>query len=186
VTGCLQFGQLGDLTKADFLGTKEDQDNNGDGDCERQASRKVIVKAVALPENGYADEVAVYFPSDAEDPYNTMLELRGKIGIEPDGSTYKSFFQYQVDRLEGRAKGKISDVRVEPLFPGPAESAYAFYKESRGDFSRVLSPSGDIAFDVVSKASNQWKAVEAYYQFFDKNNQVVAMIPLPLLLETPE
>lgn len=186
VTGCLQFGQLGELTNADFLGTKDDQEKNGNGDCERQVAEKIFTKAAALPDNDYADELVAYFPSDAEDPYNTMLHLRGKIGIVTDGSMYRNFFEYQVGPLEGREKGKVSDVRVEPFFPGSAEIAYAFYKDAGTDFSKVLNPSGYIAFDVVGKSLDHWKAVEAYYQFLDKNNNIVAVVPMPLLLEMPE
>lgn len=183
VTGCLQFGQLGEMTKAEFLGTGEDEEENGDGDCKRQAAENWILNAAALPDKGYADDIVVYFPSDSKDPRNTMLELRGKIGIMPKGSTYQSFFHYQVNRLAGREKGNISDVRVEPFFPGKAEFAYSFYKESIGDFSKLLKPADNITFNVIGEFSDQWRVVEAYYKFIDRNNEVVAFVSLPLLLE---
>ncbi|NGN41196.1 hypothetical protein G6N74_08980 [Mesorhizobium sp. CGMCC 1.15528] len=183
VSGCLQYGGLGELTTADFLGTTDDEERNKKGDCKNQAAevRDVGTAIGGLPPSGYADEVQVYFPSDPSNPYDTMLELTGKIGFSVDGSMYSSFFQYSVQQLQGREKGVVEEIRVEPYFPVAADKFVAAYTKANAN-TYALSKEGLINFKFFGESNNSWRTVEAYYQFIDKENHVVARIPMPLML----
>ncbi|TJU82968.1 MAG: hypothetical protein E5Y15_14895 [Mesorhizobium sp.] len=183
VPGCLQYGSLGEMTTAEFLGTVEDEERNRSGDCTAQAAAVSEAKVVpsGLPPEGYADEVHVFFPSDVSNPHETMLELFGKVGIQVDGAAYSSFFSYGVRQLEGRAEGRVEDVRVEPYFPEASEQFASSFIKSNGSMIQALSSDGEISFDITGVKENAWRTVEAYYQFVDMGNNVVARIPMPLL-----
>jgi len=183
IPGCLQYGSLGEITTAEFLGTGEDEQRNLSGDCITQTSAVSEAKVVpsGLPPEGYADEVHVFFPSDISNPHETMLELFGKVGLEVDGGTYSSFFSYAVRQLEGRAEGRVEDVRVEPYFPAANDEFASAFVKSNGGMIQALSSDGNISFDIVGSKENAWRTIDAYYQFLDKGNNVVARVPIPLL-----
>lgn len=123
----------------------------------------------------------MYFPSDFSNPYDTMLELTGKVGFSVSDGVYNSFFNYFVQPLEGRTKGQIGDVRVEPYFPVAGEAFLAAYSKFNESGPKALDKEGSIAFQVPGEPENNWRAVEAYYQFIDREDRVVALVPMPLL-----
>lgn len=185
VAGCIQYGGLGEITRAEFLGTEDDEARSNSGDCTSQAAaatfNEVKVEPLGLPQDGYADEVHIYFPSNADRPSETMLELYGKVGFTAKDDAYQSFFSYAVQPLDGRREGNVEDVRVEPYFPGSSEVFMSAFLKANASLQQPLAKEGSLTFDVTGNGFGKWRAVEAYYQFIDRENKIVARVPMPLL-----
>ncbi|MER9663337.1 hypothetical protein [Mesorhizobium sp. M0134] len=185
VRGCIQYGNLGERTPAEFMGTADDEERNGkEGNCAPATQVGNEPQGTDLPPDGWQDDVRVFFPSDPDDPHDTMLEVTGKIGIAPipggvTGGGFQSFFAYSAKQYEGRKLGKVEDVTVTPVFPIKSDFfAAAFFKENKE--ATGLSRDGSISFDVLAPFSNAWRPAPAFYEFRDKHGRVLGAIPMPL------
>jgi len=177
---------LHEFTSAEFLGTADDEaENNANKDkCTKSVTEKGSAKILQkpLPENGWTDDIRVFFPTDVKRPYETMIEVSGAIGISGKSDGYVSFFNYIANRLPGRTAGDVDAVVVSPVFPdtgGYFSSAFAQEHQK----APTLGPKGEIGFHIFGKPYDNWRAVRAYYRFEALDGTVLAQIPLPLFQE---
>jgi hypothetical protein len=186
IDGCLKYGPSHAPTVAQFLGTAEDEKRNKtDANC-RPAPTSVQdthVGASGLPTEPYTNEIRIFFPSDPSRPRETMLEVTGRVGIEPEGNTYTSSLVYHAHRYKGRPDGQINDVLVQPGFPVSTDAFMQAYSASNKP-SYVLREKDRIAFTVQGSANHIWRTVRAYYLFTNRDRQFLAAIPMPLLEDT--
>ncbi|WP_296746978.1 hypothetical protein [Mesorhizobium sp.] len=184
IDGCIEYGQSGERTPAQFMGTARDEERNDKDDfCKQGGMAKQASSGDGqLPAKGWADEVRLFFPSDPDNPHDTMLEVVGKIGISTEGaSQFKTFFSYSAKQYKGRPKGNIDDVKVVPRFPDQEEFfASAFYAANKD--SVPLSADGAVDWTVRGNFG-RWEPVPAYYEFRDRKGRLLSAIPMPLFGE---
>lgn len=191
IESCIEYGNLGEITKADFIGTTDDQHNNGNiPKCGQTYSETTRIEPVkkSLPANGWFDEIRIFFPSDLSNPHDTMLEVSGKIGLKVNGNGdgYTSFFDYEAKQYKDRPKGEIDQVSIQPFFPLRGEVFSAAFLSSNKEQATSLSKSGQITFNVEGSTNQKWRVVDALYEFRDKQDRVLAAIPIPLFENIPE
>lgn len=184
VNGCLKYSSLGYMTTAHFLGSADEAARN------KCAAGTMVDSSAAKPSEdanlklgNYQTEFRIFLPSDLKNAHDTMLQVEGKIGISSEGGKYRSFLMYYATPLEGRPNGKPQDVSIKPLFPVQQhffEKAYA----SNNEEVQPLNEKGFIEFEVSGYADHNWRSVEAYYQFLDRDHRVITAIPMPLLEDT--
>lgn len=183
VDGCLKYGSSQAPTIAQFLGTADDeQRNKQDSGCSQKPT-SVQLKAVGagrLPKESYVDKIRIFFPSDPSRPRETMLEITGKVGIEPEGQSYTSFLEYYAHRYKNRPDGKIDDVLVQPGFPVSTKTFMEAYSTSNKPVY-PLREKDRITFTVSGAANHNWRSVRAFYIFMNRDHKVLAAVPMPLL-----
>jgi hypothetical protein len=180
VNGCIKYGNLGDRTPAQFMGSKADEDANTKGNYCQTGSEdaKQSVAENGIPADGWRDQVRVFFPSNPENPHDTMLEVTGVIGIEPKGDSFESFFSYQANQYKGRTEGNPEGISVRPVFPYAGDFFIKAFSENNNPF-KAMGREGDIRW-MVKDPKPSWAPVPAYYEFVDRENRVLGSIPMPL------
>lgn len=181
VSGCIQYGNLGDVTPADFWGTADDEaEVSNSGKCAQSGGGAQANQSGPLPEGGLQEAVKLFVPSDVENPHDTMLQIDGQVGIEPaENGGYKSYFYYAADKYKNRPLGDPNQIKVVPVFPIQSENFLAaFLKDNNG--TTALSLKGQLNFYVPAAKNAQWSTIPAYYEFLDKNDRPVGAIPMPL------
>ncbi len=184
IDGCIEYGHSGERAPAQFMGTARDEERNDEGDfCRHGVTAKQVSSSDGeLPPKGWTDEVRIFFPSDPDNPHDTMLELVGRIGLRTEGtSQFKTFFSYSAKQYAGRTKGNIDDVKVVPRFPDQEQFfAPAFYATNKDGVP--LSADGSVEWNVTGDFKS-WAPVPAYYEFRDKKDRLLSAIPMPLFGE---
>lgn len=178
IDGCLMYG-LDEQTKAQFLGTAQDEASNKAEKCGPGSAKSAIMERGALPTGGWASKLRIFFPTDIKDPSNSMIEVNGKIGIEIKDGGYTSFMTYYARPYKGRLKGDVQSVSIEPYFPDKAKPLIEDYLRDVGNH-RILGEKGEINFSVSGNPEGYWTAVPAYYQFVSRDGAVLATTPIPL------
>ncbi|MER9242852.1 hypothetical protein [Mesorhizobium sp. M0633] len=180
VNGCIKYGNLGDYAGAQFIGSAADEDENAkDNPCTvaNTLGGPELAKP-GIPEDGYSDQVRVFFPSNPDKPRETMLEINGVIGISPIDGAFESFFTYSAQKYKDRPDGNPDAIRVRPIFVTAPESYYkAFF-----DYNKEITPlgsKGNIVFTVFHSNTNLVPAT-AFYEFISSDNRVVGSIPMPI------
>jgi hypothetical protein len=183
IDGCLKYGPSHAPTIAQFLGTAdEDERNKADSGCTQRPTSVQLkdVGAGGLPNEPYVDNIRIFFPSDPSRPRETMLEVTGRVGIEPAGESYTSFLEYYAHRYKDRPDGKIEDVLVQPGFPVSSKTFMEAYSASNKP-TYQLQEKDRITFMVSGNADHNWRSVRAFYLFMNRDHKVLAAIPMPLL-----
>ncbi|MER9629600.1 hypothetical protein [Mesorhizobium sp. M0296] len=180
VNGCIKYGNLGDFTDAQFMGSAADEDENAkDNPCNiANTLRGHELAKPGIPKEGYRDQVRVFFPSNPDKPRETMLEINGVIGIAAVDGMFESFFTYSAQKYKGRPDGNPDDIRVRPRFVTAPESYYKAFFETNEE-ATPLGSKGDIVFK-ISGATSSLVPVTAYYEFISPDNRVVGSIPMPM------
>ncbi|QKD16300.1 hypothetical protein [Mesorhizobium sp. NZP2077] len=181
INGCIKFGNLNNYTPAQFMGSAADEAENAHSNgCAGLAPSGGDTIEGAFLTDGWSDNVRVFFPSDPDNPHDTMLELTGTIGLTNVGEgNYESFFKYRAARYKDRPDGQPGDVTVTPVFPYDREKFFSAYYNTNKEAAR-LGSDGNITFK-VDALSAIWRPVPAYYEFRDRQNRVLGAIPMPLL-----
>jgi hypothetical protein len=111
-----------------------------------------------------------------------MLKIEGAVGLKISGpQQYFSFLSYKIDRYRG-GDGSPSDIILRPNFARPAtiSEAYAQVFEKQNGTDIKLKNTGTVGtqFDAGPKP----QLVYASYEFFDRNNQIVGSVAVPLFV----
>ncbi|PTE08820.1 hypothetical protein C9427_19380 [Mesorhizobium helmanticense] len=180
VAGCIKFGSNGEHTPAEFMGTAADQEENTRySPCKGgQAAVHAVMGDDRLPADGYRDSVRIFFPSDPEDAYATLLELNGEIGIRPRDNAFESYFNYTLQRYKDRPDGRPEDVSIRPIFPDAySKTLLAAYAEANPE-PKLLSEKGEIAFTVASAGTG--RPINAFYEILGRSGEPIAALPMPM------
>lgn len=177
--GCLQYGQRGDMTFGQFLGTEQDQ-----GDIDEETRRGCRAAAGGKPREASAQsltnmafKIRNFIPSDAGRPDETMLALDGRVVVNVKGETeYVSVFEYALTPYRN-SSGRPSNVSLTPDFRSEALLA-AFNRTNRSpvrldDKGRVEFTVFEVARPVLSYAS---------YVLRDVEGRQVGAISLPVFI----
>ena len=116
LNGCLEYGNSGDLTVAEFLGDKDDEarsNSEKESKCKEYVGldiRKVDLKIEVPVESStlqWSDKVGINIPSDPLEPRDSMLRLEAEYGVSynTEKSAHEAYFYYSANRIEGREKG---------------------------------------------------------------------------------
>ncbi len=182
----MEYGYFHHPTTAEFIGTAEDDATNKDQKAlcgQRSANNgSAEIEPSPLPEDGWKDDIRVFFPTDLTRPHDTMIEVTGTIGIKRKIDGLESYFYYAANRLDERPDGNVDSVLVSPEFPKFEKYFSPAFAQSYSKLP-ILGGEGEIAFHVFGKPDDNWQAVQAYYRFEDRNGNVLAVIPMPLFQE---
>ncbi|TPJ72551.1 hypothetical protein [Mesorhizobium sp. B2-7-1] len=191
VTGCIKFGNVGDHTEAQFMGSAADEKENANANenpcLTTHASLSPQLAHPGVPLEGYKDGVRVFFPSNPDEPHDTMLEVDGVIGVTATyrddgalGSPFKSYFSYTAQKYKDRLKGDPDSVRVRPVFVADSDVyKEAFLKSNDNETDVVLGSKGQIVFELPVD-NDTAVPIGAYYQFISTDNRVLGTIPMPM------
>ena len=134
--GCLLYGNRGETTHGTFIGIERDdklvKDEEQRGCREAVANPQASLKGIGLKGIGkFIIDFLNYFPSNASRPRETMLQLKGTVGVFPSSATsYTSIVSYTITPYE-KSEGSPTDLSIRPVFRGSAERFIsAFYKEN--------------------------------------------------------
>ncbi|MER9574917.1 hypothetical protein NKI78_04590 [Mesorhizobium sp. M0400] len=180
VNGCIKYGNLGDYTDAQFMGSTADEAENAqDNPCaEANIFGGHELAKPGIPEDGYSDQVRVFFPSNPDKPRETMLEINGMIGIAAKDGAFESYFTYSAHKYKDRPDGDPDNIRVRPRFVTAPESYYKAFFENNKELI-PLGYKGNIVFK-VSEATSSLVPVTAYYEFISPDDRVLGSIPMPM------
>src|ERR1051325_10309072 len=110
--GCLLYGNRGDTTHGMFIGIEGDEKRAKDE--EQRGCRAAAASSQPSP-NGIVKvfiNFLNYIPSNASKPKETMLQLKGSVGIVPKSDHgYTSIVSYSLTPYEG-SEGSPSDLSV--------------------------------------------------------------------------
>lgn len=183
VGGCIEYGQLNSWTDAQFLGTAEDEKTSRDpSTCSHQTIEAGVdsTSGLDLPAQAWVDDVHMFFPSNPDNPHDTLMEISGQIGFQPRVDGYESFFEYTAKRYEGRENGSAQGIFLTPYFPNETKAFEEAYFASNKEI-QPLGQSGTIKFTVNGESTQNWHSVPAFYVFKDAKGRVLSAIFLPLL-----
>ena len=183
--GCLQYANQSQFIQARLLGDEEEAkevDHEKKVGC-RQAARD-NARAVAGSEGteekliNVAQSFTNYFPSLAKYARETMLRLDGQAGVIAGDNSYKSYFRYTLNPVNG-SKGDPNVITVAPAFVGPAEVLINNYRAQNPPTIRGDSRN-EIRF-IVNDVKNP-KLVYATYDFLDDEHEIVASVDVPVFV----
>ena len=116
MNGCLEYGHLGDVTVAEFLGDAAEQASTGnpaEQACRQQVGITNVQRTGAIieaPEAGWTDEATIYFPSDTKETRDSMLQVAASFGVSKDNDgQLTAFFRYTANRVDGRERATLSE-----------------------------------------------------------------------------
>lgn len=177
--GCILYGERGDTTSGTFFGI--DGDERRVEDEAKRGCRAAVESGPPSP-SGIGDillKIKNFFPSDARNPKNTMLQLDGSVGIKRTGiDSYSSFFEYEV-KPYANSRGSVENVSVRPVFRGAAEGLLSSFNKYNGE-SRRLEAKGRISFEVFGV--NSPLLAYASYDLYEQDNQLVGGIDFPVFV----
>jgi hypothetical protein len=202
--GCLRYNNVDTPIKAEFSGTKPEQDLANDQvakNCDGLGRDTTPISTVAQanvpkepgqqPESVKLSEMSVAFsinfPSNLSNAHDTMLTFAGEASLRPiSEQSYANTITYKLSRAEGRPSGDPSAVRMKPLFRGAAERLYDFFDTKYHDNGVQLGNSasretgfseGDISYEV--KGTTGWVFAPTVFAFVDADNRVLAEMEVP-------
>jgi hypothetical protein len=189
VESCIQYGNLDDQrTTAQFSGTQSDEqatNSNIEKSCKMNAKsiEKSELEKITIPKDGWTDTVHTFFPSDLKQSSDTMLVLDGEISVTPTEAGYVSSFVYDIQRYKDRSKGDPNGILIRPVFPIQQEFFLSALEKdnnlSKDNLTMKLDSKGKVSFS-VPKRSDLWTVSAGYYEFLDRNLDVVGVVRIPL------
>lgn len=180
--GCILYGDRGDTTSATFFGIS--------GDTSRVAKEAQVGCRSAAggtsPSSWSSDILDIlhavrnFFPSDAKRPNETMLELKGNIGVKRvDNSRYVSEFTYTLLPFNN-SKGEADKIQLQPLFDGSTESLLPAFEKENGKTVQ-LSEKGNVNFRIDDLANPS--LAYARYGFMNAQGEFLGSITLPVFID---
>jgi len=186
VLGCVQYGNLGDKVVAQLLGDARDERKSANDASEIECRKSIgfdsqpSADAVELPANGVSEKTLLFVPSDLSDPINSMLEIDVSYGIKTGCEGYASFFMYRAEPYKGSSKADPSQIRIRPRFTPDAKSLYNTFNEQVASDCVKLDNKGGFGFSVVGTNKNNWTIQPAFYDFVDKDGNILSSLSVPL------
>ncbi|MBP2237086.1 hypothetical protein J2Z31_003600 [Sinorhizobium kostiense] len=184
--GCIEYGHLGDVTIAEFLGDKAEEALTAEPNeqaCRQQAGLQVLPggkKEIDPPKFGWTEDYTIFFPSDIEDVRETMLKLSATVSIkETDDGAYRTYFVYSVAPYDGRKGGDPEAVRFRAIFPDAIPYLQELYAAQVAAEPRVLGFKGESAF-TISRAE-KYRPAPMLLEFLGKENQILAVLQVTVL-----
>jgi hypothetical protein len=168
---------------ADFAGSKMDEQSVADE--KDRGCREALARPNPPPPGGFGflRELIVpllnFFPSDNRESKGTMLQIVGVVGVKiTSASSYISFIDFSVEPYKGSG-GNVDGVSMRPAFSGETEFLLRAFRQKNPE-SIALRQKGGVSFEVHDVTTA--RLVYARYDIYDRNNQVVAGIEVPLLV----
>lgn len=186
ISGCLKYGNLANIIhNAEFLGSKREAKRSTreqESNCrhpipfrDRQASTYYFER----PSNGWMDQFRLFFPTNLEDTYNTMVRLEAKVSVSINEEVTSINMVYQASLLEGRNSGDPTMVRYVVRFPS-AESMLAdiAYRQISSE-PQSLGEDGGFAFDITN--AQMYRMAPMAIKFLDTRNELLGVFEASVL-----
>ena len=196
LTGCLQYGNLGETTVGNFYGDDEEvrkvereetigceaarNDFASRGGPAPSASANAVVERLEVP-------IRLFFPSNTESPSETMLILHGLIGLYPETSdSYEIFISLELTQYEDREGGDPSTIRVMAAFPenleARAPSVFQAISEAVGGADGISLQELRETFIFIELGSESVALEETYFDVLTSGGEQVARFGVPVFL----
>jgi hypothetical protein len=187
ITSCIEYGNAGRMTTAQYLGDDAEQQaaaNEDKSQCQPAGPGKL--KASSADEaklTPLAFETDLFFPSDAKYPEKTMLAMAASYSVAVEGNSYASTLDYRLTPGPNSFDAVPKLVRMRVLLRGEAERLTQFLspqakepvRMQEVDSVRLLQVHGD----------GPWRLVHAVLQFFDQSDKPVAKAQVPVFVSAP-
>lgn len=183
IEGCIQYGNLGRKVVAQFLGDANDERRSANNTAEVECRKELGLDSapaedvVELPPNGISEESRIFVPSDLSDPLNSMLEVNFSYGVKQQAEGYDSFFAYSAKPYKGSTKANPEAVHLRSRFTPDAKVLYGAWSEATSNYIQ-LAKEGAFSFSVAG--DNKWKIEPAFYDFVDKDGNILTSLTVPL------
>jgi hypothetical protein len=181
LNSCIEYGNAGSLTTADFLG---DADEKQAADLEDKSACKppAPVKTASVSDLEPIDYAFhLFFPSENGNAEATMLAFDAKYVLKPEGSGYSSTVDYRLSRAPDRPEGDPKAIVMRPLLTGAAEGLTKFLYSQNSSGTIHLGEEGNpVLFQV--KEGRGWKFAHATLQFLDRSGVQVARAEIPVFV----
>ena len=189
IEGCIEYGNLGERTVAEYIGSDGDA-----ADENKEDEKKCVAEAKGLssgekkqtlnnPIELFKDGFIVYFPSNPAKAHDTMLKMAGNLEVlKKDDKTYESVMEYSLSTAEGRPDGSTKGIKLRPQFTGAAEMVLPYFEKTYPD-DIELSNNKEVAFMV--SGGSEWRLSSGKYEILDSDNKKLAAIRIPLFVSAP-
>lgn len=193
--GCLEYGSHADTITEQFLGHASDQSSI---DEEKQLSCDHWARQANLKPEGDSKfeelsyPIRVFFPSDKTSVEDSMLVLQGQVSLYFTGDNrFVSQLAFGVSQFEGRDAGSADEVSMRPVDGGPAgdllRSAFATaHKSQLLDDDQSILVGSENKIQISSTYQDDWVLTTSRYGFYDKNNEFVGAVFVPVIAPLPQ
>lgn len=186
LNGCLQYGNLSETIKEQFLGHVTDKPQIE----QEQKKGCVFWEKTSSPKPSRTKEiqkvsvaVRIFFPSDRTQAAATMLVLQGEASVvEIDETGYTSEFKYAIKPAFLRSKGDARKIRIKPVDTGPAGDFLRKFFTKRyieyGEKGFLLGTSDLIRIRLMRPLKPVLDSTR--YSLFDQNNNFLGAVFIPI------
>jgi hypothetical protein len=185
--GCLEYGNLGETTKAGFHGDAIDHESVVEEKrigctAARNKYHSVAMRGDNLEKmTTLSIPVKILFPSDVEKPGDTMLVLSGEVKVVPgEQRRYSILFDLKISRYEGADQADSSQIFVKPSFDARVASLWPMFKEHLGEMLPIDKLSGT-RID-VAPAEGTVAIEQASMEIVSANGRILARLGFPVYI----
>lgn len=184
VESCVEYGNLGEWTKANFFGDEIDsveseKERNIGCVAARDRYHTLETKQDLSPK--LADikiNIISFFPSSNEIPYDTMLKLNGFVTVELiNDELQRISMNFRIEQYPGREKGIPDQVYVVPVINREA-SVEVKIAESIGEREIITGFSEKVI--EVNYNSGDGRIEEMTFEFQSESGDVLGKISFPV------
>ncbi|RWM38733.1 hypothetical protein [Mesorhizobium sp.] len=184
--GCFEYGHLGDMTIAEFLGDETEEALTGSATeqaCRQQVGLQASPgsdKEIDPPKDGWTQDYTIFFPSDLENVRETMIQLDATVSVKNDGEgSFHTIFQYSARPYEGRKAGDPEAVRFTAFFPGASRYLEQVYAAMVGAEPVTLGFKGE-RFFTIGRAE-RYRPAQMSVHFLGKREETLAVLQVTVL-----
>ena len=185
--GCLEYGNVGDTTKAQFQGILDDEQkivNEQQNGCENARPYSTKYLGNSNKEGKEAEElkreINIFVPSDETNPSKTMMTMRGILGLFRTGDNeFSTVLEYYFQPYGDARDGDPTKLKLFPQrIPGDTSVALAFLKTADGI---ALTEKGTIS---VPYSVNSNPIIDnVTYNIVDQKGALLASFSAPIYRE---
>ena len=185
LNGHLEYGHLGDVTIAEFLGDRDEEKRAAAETEEQQTAadrfqnRPANQTTFPSPQQGWSDSFRLFFPTDSRHTTDTMIQLDATVYVSFHNDAVDTRIEYSARNLEARNGGDPSQITFLLRFPYSERSlAEIVYKRVTTE-PIILGNHGEISFSAPQ--SNYYRIAPMRLWFFSRDNRMVGALEISVL-----
>ena len=185
IRGRLEYGNLGAVTVAEFLGDASDASKADKN--QRQANttatqlrnRPVKETTFARPKEGWSDAFRLFFPTDRDNTSDSMIQLNAKVSVDFFQEKARTSVSYNAMRLEGRNQGDPTQVTYVVRFPSREKFLAKIVYQQLPYRPQPLGHKGQ--FEFLFEQADRYRITYMEIQFRGPRNKLLGLLKASIL-----